>query len=116
MTVSRDIAQARSYSAAFNVLCLQILAVSFIVAVYGQHWWYGLFVPIGFGVIALHKLSRLIIVIALSFFWALLVQIIAADAGIGAWSFLFAAFAFILSYGVNSAGMIGYLHSIPDLS
>ena len=115
MTVSRDIAQARTNAAAYKVLCFQLLAVSIAVGAYSPHWWYGVFVPFVFAILAMFRYPRVMIVIALSAFWALLLYRISVEAGVGLWSYLFGCISFTVAYGVNAAGMIGLQHSVPDL-
>lgn len=115
MSVSREIAQARTYSSAFGVLSYQMLGASVVVAFIAPSWWWSLFVPIVFGVMAMFKPTRILILISLSSFWALLVQQLALEGISEIMSYVFAFLAFILTYAINNAGMTGLQDAVPDL-
>lgn len=116
MSVSRDIAQARTYSSAYSVLCIQILAVAIMLGAYAPHWWWAISVPFVVVFMSMNRWSRAFVLIALSSFWGFLFQQISVESGAGLWSYLVAGFAFLVAYGINATGMVGLDHSIPDLS
>lgn len=116
MSVAKGIAQAKTYSGAYTVLSLQILAVAVLVGAYGQHWWWGVFVPFIIVLMSMNQWTRLVVLIALSGFWAFLFQQLTEQGGAGFWSYAVGLGAFAISYGINSVGMIGLDHSMPDLA
>ena len=114
MSVARGIAQAKTYSQAYTFLSLQMLVLAVAVGAYGQHWWWGVFVPFVFVFMSMNKWTRLFILISLSSFWAFVIQQISDEAGAELWSFLIGLFAFFTIYAINAAGMIGLDHAVPD--
>jgi len=116
MSVAKGIAQAKTYSGAYTVLSLQILAVAVLVGAYGQHWWWGVFVPFVIVFMSMNRWTRLVVLIALSCFWAFLFQQLTEQGGAGFWSYAVGLGAFAVSYGINSVGMIGLDHSMPEFA
>ena len=60
--------------------------------------------------------TRLVVLIALSVFWAFLFQQLTEQGGAGLRSYAVGLRAFAISYGINSVGMIGLDHSMPELA
>ena len=114
MTIARGIAQARSYQGASRLLIFQVLIFSIVVGAKAPDWWWGVVAFFGFTLLVLNRWTRLAILIGFSSFWAFAFWVVSVDIGAGYWAYLAALGGFLLSFSLNSAGMIGLEHSVPE--
>ena len=115
MPVSRGIAQARSYEWMSNGLVYQFMGLSAIVGLKMSSWWWVLWTLIILMVLCFFPLTRFLLSLAFSLFWGWFIYQLSTELGAGWMSFVHGVIAFAIVCFINSAGMVGLLHSVPEV-